>query len=168
MNPLQPKIARKDRTVDTTAKEKQMLAELRRRGTLFIGQANGASLQFRMRNPDVVELLWRELDGRWIAGVLAQPSVDGQRINERVPTGLFAHGEQITLEMVTFRPAGPGPFPTLVFNHGSTGIGNDPSLFTSTVTSPALAKHFNDRGWMVVFPQRRGLCIAAFLIWVPD
>jgi pimeloyl-ACP methyl ester carboxylesterase len=43
-----------------------------------------------------------------------------------------------------------------VFNHGSTGAGIDPSLFTSTVTSPALAKYFNDRGWMVVFPQRRG------------
>ena len=32
---------------------------------------NGASLWFRMRNPDVVELLWREVDGRWIAGVLS-------------------------------------------------------------------------------------------------
>jgi len=117
---------------------------------------NGASLQLRMRNQDVVELVWRELNGRWIAGVLSQLSVEGQRSIERVPTGAFEHGEQITLEMVTFKPAGPGPFPTLVFNHGSTGTGNDPSLFTSTVTSPALAKHFNDRGWMVVFPQRRG------------
>jgi len=117
---------------------------------------NGASLQFRMRNPDVAELLWRELDGRWMAGVLSQLSAEEQRTVERVPTGAFEHGEQITLEMVTFKPAGLGPFPTLVFNHGSTGTGNDPSLFTSTVTSPALAKHFNERGWMVVFPQRRG------------
>jgi hypothetical protein len=117
---------------------------------------NGASLQFRMRNPDVVELLWRELDGRWIAGVLSQLSAQGHRVSERVPTGVFEHGEEITLEMVTFKPPGLGPFPTLVFNHGSTGIGNDPALFTSTVTSPALAKHFNDRGWMIVFPQRRG------------
>jgi pimeloyl-ACP methyl ester carboxylesterase len=77
-------------------------------------------------------------------------------MTERVPTGAFDNGEQITLEMVTFKPDGPGPFPTLMFNHGSTGVGNDPSVFTSTVTSPALAKHFNDRGWMVVFPQRRG------------
>lgn len=117
---------------------------------------NGASLQLRMRNPDVVELLWRELNGRWNAGVLSRPSAEGQRIGERVPTKIFELGEQITLEMVTFKPAGPGPFPTLVFNHGSTGVGSDPSLFTSTVTSPALAKYFNDRGWMVVFPQRRG------------
>lgn len=117
---------------------------------------NGATLQFRMRNPDVVELLWRELDGRWMAGVLSQSSAGGRRIIERVPTGTFELGEQITLEMVTFKPDGSGPFPTLVFNHGSTGSGNDPSVFTSTVTSPALAKYFNNRGWMVVFPQRRG------------
>lgn len=117
---------------------------------------NGASIQFRMRNPDVVEHLWREPDGRWNAGVLSRPSAQGLRVSERVPTQMFECGEQVTLEMVTFKPAGPGPFPTLVFNHGSTGIGNDPSLFTSTVTSPALAKYFNDRGWMVVFPQRRG------------
>ncbi|NVM86433.1 dienelactone hydrolase [Variovorax sp. SG517] len=117
---------------------------------------SGATLRFRMRNPDAVELLWSEPDGRWIAGVLAQLSAGGRRIVERVPTGILERGEQITLEMVTFKPDGRGPFPTLMFNHGSTGIGNDPSLFTSTVTSPALAKYFNDRGWMVVFPQRRG------------
>lgn len=117
---------------------------------------NGARVQFRMRNPDVVELLWSDADGRWIAGVLSQQSAGGRRIIERVPTGMFEHGEQITLEMVTFKPDGPGPFPTLVFNHGSTGTGSDSSAFTSTVTSPALAKYFNDRGWMVVFPQRRG------------
>lgn len=118
--------------------------------------ANGTSIQFRMRNAAVVEHLWRDPDGRWNAGVLSRSGNAAQALSERVSTAMFERGEQITLEMVTFRPAGPGPFPTLVFNHGSTGIGNDPSLFTATVTSPALAKYFNDRGWMVVFPQRRG------------
>lgn len=128
------------------------------RGNEVLGRlTNGADVRFRMRNPDVVELLWCEPDGRWIAGVLSRQSAGRQqRISERVPIALFERGEQVTLEMVTFKPAGPGPFPTLVFNHGSTGSGNDPSLFASTVTSPALAKYFNDRGWMVVFPQRRG------------
>jgi hypothetical protein len=36
--PLLPKIARKDPKYDTTRTEKEMLAELRRRGTLFIGK----------------------------------------------------------------------------------------------------------------------------------
>lgn len=133
----------------------RVLAQIQK-GELRGQLTKGASIQFRMRTPEVVELVWREFDGRWIAGVLSQATDGGRRIVERVPTGAFERGEQITLEMVTFKPNGSGPFPTLVFNHGSTGTGNDPSVFTSTVTSPALAKHFNDRGWMVVFPQRRG------------
>ena len=36
--PLFPKIARKDPTTDTVQKERDMVAELRRRGTLFIGK----------------------------------------------------------------------------------------------------------------------------------
>src|SRR6266550_7521373 len=36
--PLLAKIARRDRTVDTSKIEREMLAELRRRGTLFIGR----------------------------------------------------------------------------------------------------------------------------------
>ncbi len=36
--PLRPRIARKNPKTDTTAKEKEMLAELRRRGTLLIGK----------------------------------------------------------------------------------------------------------------------------------
>ena len=142
-------------SADHAPYSERLLAQLH--GNELHGQLkSGATLRFRMRNPDAVELLWSEPDGRWIAGVLAQLSAGGRRIVERVPTGMHERGEQIMLEMVTFKPEGRGPFPTLMFNHGSTGIGNDPSLFTSTVTSPALAKYFNDRGWMVVFPQRRG------------
>lgn len=121
------------------------------------GLANGGSVSFRIRNADILELLWREPGGGWISGVVSRGSTSGQRrISERVSTKWVECGKPIALEMVTFKPEGRGPFPTLVFNHGSTGIGNDPSMFASTVTSPALAKYFNDRGWMVVFPQRRG------------
>ncbi len=38
-------------------------------------------------------------------------------------------GEAVKLALITYKPAGPGPFPTLIFQHGSTGRGNDPSLF---------------------------------------
>lgn len=117
---------------------------------------DGANIRFRMRNPSVVELLWRERAGRWIAGVMSRGNTGTGRVVERVPMDILEDGERITLEMVTFKPDGPGPYPTLVFNHGSTGMGNDPSLFTSTVTSPVVAHFFNERGWMVVFPQRRG------------
>ena len=124
---------------------------------LVANLANGATAKFRMRNPSVVELVWHEANGSWIAGVLSQQNVEEDRhVSERVLTKMFEDGDQVALEIVTFKPDGPGPFPTLVFHHGSTGTGNDPSLFSCTVTSPALAKYFNDRGWMVLFPQRRG------------
>lgn len=65
-------------------------------------------------------------------------------------------GSAIRLEMVGYRPAGPGPFPTVVINHGSTGGGTDPALFARTWTSPELADFFVERGWQAFFPQRRG------------
>jgi dienelactone hydrolase len=43
-----------------------------------------------------------------------------------------------------------------MFNHGSTGNGSDPSLFTQTVIIKSVAIYFVERGWMVAFPQRRG------------
>jgi dienelactone hydrolase len=43
-----------------------------------------------------------------------------------------------------------------MFNHGSTGNGDDPSQVRLTYTSEAVAKFFADRGWLVAFPQRRG------------
>lgn len=78
------------------------------------------------------------------------------RLDERIPTTFFENGEPVELEVVMFKPFGPGPFPTVMFNHGSTGDGSDPSLFTVSTYSEVVAKFFTDRGWMVAFPQRRG------------
>lgn len=75
---------------------------------------------------------------------------------QRIDTALLEDGRPVVLELVIARPAGDGPFPTLVFNHGSVSNGNDPREVTHTVTYPELAAFFNERGWMVVFPQRRG------------
>jgi len=61
---------------------------------------NGAKLCFRLRNPDVMEILWHETDGHWSAGVLSQQSPNGQRLVERVSTGVLDQGREITLEMV--------------------------------------------------------------------
>lgn len=78
------------------------------------------------------------------------------RLDERASTPFLEEGAAIELEVVIFKPFGPGPFPTVMFNHGSTGDGSDPSLFTVTTLSEPVAKFFTDRGWMVAFPQRRG------------
>ncbi|MBL9206595.1 MAG: hypothetical protein JNN01_15995 [Opitutaceae bacterium] len=63
---------------------------------------------------------------------------------------------EVDLELVSYLPPGNGPFPLVVFNHGSTGTGSDPAEFTRTWHSPLLGAFFNQRGWAVVFPQRRG------------
>lgn len=62
----------------------------------------------------------------------------------------------VQLEVVAARPPGAGAFPTLVFNHGSTGRGQSRALFKRTVCPAIIANYFVERGWMVLFPQRRG------------
>jgi dienelactone hydrolase len=65
-------------------------------------------------------------------------------------------GQAVRLEMRIYRPAANGPAPTLVFNHGSTGLGLDPRRFTRPIDFPELARFFVQRGWVVVMPARRG------------
>lgn len=79
-----------------------------------------------------------------------------ERSTVRVPTPFVEGGAPVTLEMVIYKPEGAGSFPTVVFNHGSTGIGNDPKLFKETYAPERLAQWFTQRGWLVAFPQRRG------------
>ena len=65
-------------------------------------------------------------------------------------------GEAVRLAMRVYQPHGAGPFPTLVFNHGSTGSGRDPARFARPIDFPELAQFFVNRGWAVVLPARRG------------
>lgn len=65
-------------------------------------------------------------------------------------------GEQVRLAVITYKPTGAGPFPTLIFHHGSTGRGTDPSRFSRTFDPGVLAYWFVSRGWAVVLPSRRG------------
>ena len=74
----------------------------------------------------------------------------------RVPTPWAEPGQSVSLEMIIYTPLSAGPYPTLVFHHGSTGSGDDPSLFARTYESEDLASFFAERGWLVLFPQRRG------------
>jgi dienelactone hydrolase len=65
-------------------------------------------------------------------------------------------GERVRLEMRVYEPASGAPAPTLVFNHGSTGRGTDPAVFTRPLDFPEVARFFVARGWAVVIPARRG------------
>src|SRR5690606_9512291 len=84
------------------------------------------------------------------------PSAAQEPQFELIATRLLENNLPIALELVVYRPVGEGPFPTVMFNHGSTGLGNDPAEFVKTWHSPTLAAFFNAQGWLVVFPQRRG------------
>jgi pimeloyl-ACP methyl ester carboxylesterase len=76
--------------------------------------------------------------------------------SELLRTALVEDGKPVNLEVVIFRPNAAGPFPLAVFNHGSTGNGTIPLLFTQTWFDVGLADFLNNRGWIVAFPQRRG------------
>lgn len=88
--------------------------------------------------------------------VCCLPAISQERLTEFVPTPYSEAGKPVALEMIIAKPPGPGPFPLLIFHHGSTGRGDDPSSFKRTFTANALAHQLNERGWMVAFPQRRG------------
>jgi len=70
-------------------------------------------------------------------------------------TGLYEDGKETLLEVVIAKPRTPGPYPTLIFNHGSTGNA-DPKIIKTTAVTKSIADYFTQRGWLVAFPQRRG------------
>ncbi len=45
-------------------------------------------------------------------------------------------GAPVRLAMRFYLPPGEGPFPTLIFHHGSTGRGDDPKRFESFQEPP--------------------------------
>jgi dienelactone hydrolase len=90
-------------------------------------------------------------------GILAALLIGGAAQAQEVSlVPVTVDGQPVRLAMRIYRPAGPGPAPTLVFNHGSTGSGRDPSIFSRPIDAPRLAQFFVERGWAVVMPARRG------------
>ncbi|AXA39829.1 alpha/beta hydrolase family protein [Rhizobium leguminosarum] len=60
------------------------------------------------------------------------------------------------LEIVAAKPQHQGPYRTIIFNHGSTGRGHNKTLYSRTICPAVIGNYFVDRGWMILFPQRRG------------
>jgi dienelactone hydrolase len=59
----------------------------------------------------------------------------------------------VTLQTTIFKPAGPGPFPMVVFNHGK--MHGDPRM--QARSDPiSFAREFVRRGYVVVAPNRQG------------
>lgn len=119
--------------------------------------STGSTINLRTRAGDekVVEFVIHKDGAVRAAGVLSQTPAPA-KVTERIPTPFMENGKPVSLEVVIYKPPGNGPFPTLMFNHGSTGAGDMPTLFASTWSSATLARFFTDQGWLVAFPQRRG------------
>ncbi len=75
---------------------------------------------------------------------------------EKITTELTENGRPVTFEIVTFKPVGAGPYPLAIVNHGSTGDGKNPAIAKLTFVDTAIAQFLVDRGYIAVFPQRRG------------
>ncbi|MFK7965751.1 MAG: alpha/beta hydrolase family protein [Burkholderiaceae bacterium] len=123
---------------------------------LIASLPSGTQMRYRLRNADTMEFVWRSTNGNWMAGILSRSNERSVMRRMLIPTQLTENSARVSLEAVIYQPDGKGPFPTLVFNHGSTGTGSDSSLFSKTWAEPNIARWFTQRGWMVVFPQRRG------------
>ena len=81
-----------------------------------------------------------------IIGLLAVAPAEAQ---ERGSASVSIDGTTVKLSTVTYKPTGDGPFPTLIFHHGS---GN----FDRPYDPRAVAQWFMARGWAVIAPSRRG------------
>src|SRR5712691_8579541 len=69
-------------------------------------------------------------------------------------TVAFPSGE-LTLHGSLYRPVGPGPFPAVLYNHGSA-----PGML-SVGAAEALGPVFAERGWVFFMPYRRGQGLSA-------
>lgn len=120
---------------------------------------SGTVACYRLRHPYALEQLWIDSNENFMTGVLTRRDPDCRISTVRIPLHDQSDaqaGNIETLETIVFQPDGEGPFPVLLFNHGSTGSGNEPSVFSYTWTCPPLARYFTERGWATLFPQRRG------------
>jgi endonuclease YncB( thermonuclease family) len=75
---------------------------------------------------------------------------------ERAMVPVTIDGKTVKIATATYKPTGSGPFPTLIFHHGSSGTGRDPAHFADSYLPTALVRWFTERGWAVILPSRRG------------
>lgn len=78
-------------------------------------------------------------------------------INVRPESAIVEGGHRVRLHIAIKKPPGDGPFPVVVFNHGSVAGEPRNERDRRRVHTPgALVRFFITRGWMVAMPQRRG------------
>jgi dienelactone hydrolase len=81
-----------------------------------------------------------------LAGVLVAVPAVAQELGS---ASVAIDGTTVKLSTVTYKPTGDGPFPTLIFHHGS-------GLIERPYDPRNVAPWFVARGWAVIAPSRRG------------
>jgi len=84
-------------------------------------------------------------------------SAQGQVTQSMVPQTVEFPSGKLRLKAYLWQPAGPGPFPAVLFNHGSGGADADytagmPITQAASVLAPFFVKH----GYAFLYPFRRG------------
>ncbi|WP_413113522.1 alpha/beta hydrolase family protein [Thaumasiovibrio sp. DFM-14] len=94
----------------------------------------------------------------WISCCLFFLAFPAASAEETVLVPVTLDNQPVKLEFIIHKPKQAlSPLPTVVLNHGSTGYGRDPYLFTSKVNYfEALVDYFLAKNWAVVIPMRRG------------
>lgn len=70
--------------------------------------------------------------------------------NAEVPEIVYFNNGALKLGGEIFKPKGPGPFPAMLYNHGSA-----PGMLNSEA-SKAIGPKFAAKGWLFFMPYRRG------------
>ena len=118
---------------------------------LFVGRATWVPVDATPERRPTYSILyvqhWRLADGRW-----QLVSQQASRLAPPPEVLSFRRGD-LELRGMLFRPAGPGPFPLIVYAHGNEP---DPSDLFETVAPPLVA-----RGYAVFGPHRHGSGLSA-------
>src|SRR5277367_4484340 len=86
----------------------------------------------------------------------------GQTAPPVVPQAIEFPSGKLHLKGYFWKPAGPGPFPAVLFNHGSGDVdANHTSGMQITVAAEILAPFFIKHGYAFLYPFRRGYGLSA-------
>jgi carboxymethylenebutenolidase len=94
---------------------------------------------------------------RFACLLLLSLSALGQSTPSMVPETVEFPSGKLNLKAYLWKPTGPGPFPVVLFNHGSGGATADQTAgMPITQAATVLAPFFLQHGYAFFYPFRRG------------
>lgn len=117
------------------------------------GKSSTESAIFHLRRPIFLALLLCLPCLPLQAQLVPSPLPLDARLNEQVIMVPAGDGLREALETTVFRPAGPGPFPLLLMNHGKQA---GPARLQQRERFIYMATEFVRRGYAVMLPMRAG------------